>query len=123
MPVSSFSGLFSTSVYFGALFLLMMVLMLPGLNLYRDAGQTAARALATGVADQVDAMSPGITTDIEFGQFPATSAQVTFSGTTVSASVDGFTSNVRVVWPLSDSRLIPGHHYELTMQGGVVSVS
>jgi len=122
MPVSSVSGLLSTSVYFGALFLLMVVVMVPGLSLYSDASQTAARTLATGVADQVDAMSPGMTTDIEFGSFPATWVAVFFSGTTVAASVNGFTSTAQVVWPLSASRLVPGQHYLLTIEGGTVAV-
>ena len=123
MPASSISGLLSTSVYFAAVLLLMAVVMAPGLNLYRDASQKAAATLVGGVAQEVDALVPGMTSDLEFQSYPAMTASVTFSGNNVTATVDGFSSSLPVNWPLAASTLLPGHHYRLSVIDGVVSAA
>ena len=122
MPASSVSGLLSTSAYFIAVLLLMVAVMSPVASLYRDASTDSAGALARGVADQIDAMSPGMTTEMDLASYPGTSASVVLSGSTVTATVNGFSSTQTVNWPLATASLESGHQYDLVMSGGVVTV-
>jgi hypothetical protein len=122
MPASSVSGLVSTSAYFIAVLLLMVVVMTPVAGLYRDASASSAGALARGVADQIDAMSPGMKTELELAAYPGTSASVALSGSTVTATVNGFSSTQTVDWPLAAASLESGHQYDLVISGGVVTV-
>lgn len=122
MPVSSVEGLLSTSVYFVAVLLLMVIVMVPVASLYTGASAQAARALAKGVAGQVDALSPGMETMVEFGSYPGMSVSVRFSDEAVTATVNGFSSTVATSWPLNGVLLEPGTQYDLALNGGVVMV-
>jgi len=123
MPISSVSGILSTSVYFVAVFLLMLVVMVPAADLYRGASQLAAGQLARGLADQVDALSPGMKTAIEFGSLPGMDVAVYLSGTNVTATVNGFSATQEAAWQLATASLSPGEEYVATLNGGVVTLA
>jgi len=123
MPTSSISGLFSTSAYIFALMLLMVAVMTPALALYRDANVEAAGRLAQGLAGQLDDLSPGMKTVVEFGSSPGVDVAVTFSAAGVTATVDGFSATRPVGWPLASSTLVPGVDYEILLAGGVVTIA
>ncbi len=122
MPASSVEGLLSTSVYFIAVLLLMAVVMAPVASLYRGASTQAAQTLAKGVADQIDALSPGMETEIEFSSYLGTSVSVQFSGEAITATVNGFSSTVATHWSLVAASLDSGKQYDLTLNGGTVAV-
>ncbi len=122
MPVSSVSGLLSTSSYFIAVLLLMVVVMSPVAEIYRGASTDSAAALARGVAGQIDSMSPGMTTELEFSSYPGTSVSVTLSGSSVIATVNGFSSTHTVTWPLGTAILQPGRQYDLVVSAGVITI-
>jgi hypothetical protein len=121
MPASSVSGLLSTSAYFLAVMLLMALVMVPVASIYRASCEEAARTLAEGVASQIDALSPGMTIQVRFGAYPGTDVSIGLSGSTVTATVDGYSSSQTVGWPLATSHLSPGQSYALSLSGGVVS--
>jgi hypothetical protein len=123
MPASSMSGLLSTSVYFAAVMLLMAVVMSPVASLYGVASLDAAGALAKGVATQIDDLSPGMVTSVEFGSFPGTHASVYLTGTNVTADVNGFSATSRVDVPLSSATLSSGVAYDVSIVDGVVTVA
>lgn len=123
MPVSSISGVISTSAYFTAVFLLMLVVMSPVASLYKAASLESAGTLAGGIATQVDDLSPGMVTSIEFGSYPGTGASVSFAGTDVTATVNGYSSSVAVDLPLSTCSLHPGVRYSVSLVNGVVAVA
>jgi hypothetical protein len=123
MPTSSVSGVLSTSVYFVAVFLLMLVVMVPSADLYRGSSQEAAGQLAHGLATQVDALSPGMRTAIEFGSTPGMDVSVHLSGTNVTATVNGFSATQQAAWQLATASLSPGEEYVLTLSGGVVTLA
>jgi hypothetical protein len=123
MPVSSVSGTLSTSVYFVSLFLLLGVMIPSVKTAFHDADLVAATHLAEGVSEQIDALSPGMTTIIRFGSFPGVSTSVTLSGTNVSASVDGVSASERVVWRLPSLVLSADHGYAVALDGVVVSLA
>ncbi|MDA4114326.1 MAG: hypothetical protein OK474_09790 [Thaumarchaeota archaeon] len=120
MPVSSVSGTLSTSVYFVSLFLLLGVLIPPVKTAFHDADLAAATHLAEGISEQIDALSPGMTTVLKFGSFPGVSASVALSGTNVSASVDGVSASETVVWQLPSLVLSVDQGYAVALKGGVV---
>lgn len=122
MPVSSVEGLLSTSVYFVAVLLLMAVVTAPLASLYRGASAQAAETLAKGVAGQVDALSPGMETEVEFDSYPGASVSVQFSGAGVTATVNGFSFTVTAHWPLSAADLGSGRQYDVMLSDGVVTV-
>jgi hypothetical protein len=122
MPVSSVSGLISTSAYFAAVLLLMVVLIAPAGDAYHDASERAASVLAGGIAQQIDALSPGMKTDLEIGSFPGITVSVTFSASVVTATVDGASATQSVLWTLPPASLSPGHQYTLGLNGGLVIV-
>jgi hypothetical protein len=123
MPTSSVSGMLSTSAYFAAVFLLMAVVMGPVANLSRGVSLEAAGHLAQGIATQVDNLSPGMKTMIEFGSYPGMDASVTFSGSNVTAIVNGFSATQRVDVQLASCKLEPGKDYQVLMNGGVVELA
>lgn len=122
MPTSGVSGYLSTSAYFIAVLLLMVVVMNPVAEVYHGASADSAGALARGVAGQIDAMSPGMKTELEFASYPGTFASVALSGSSVTATVNGFSSTETVTWPLAATVLQSGHQYDLVVSGGVVTV-
>jgi hypothetical protein len=123
MPTSSVSGMLSTSVYFAAIFLLMAVVMGPAANLYRGASLEAAGHLAQGIAAQIDDLSPGMRTAIEFGSYPGMEVSVSFSGASVTATVNGFSATQEVAWQLDTYTLGPGEDYQALLRGGVVALA
>jgi hypothetical protein len=110
----------STSFYFAAVFLLMAVVMGPAVNLYRGASLEAAGHLAQGIAAQIDDLSPGMKTAVEFGSYPGMDVSVSFSGATVTATVNGFSATQKVTWQLDAYRLEPGEDYQVLLSGGGV---
>ena len=123
MPVSSVSGALSTSVYFVALFLLLGALIPPVKAAFHDADSAAAVHLAQGISEQIDALSPGMTTTMKFSSFPGVTSSVVLSGTNVTATVDGVSASERVDWRLPSISLSTDMGYELTLDGDVVSVA
>jgi hypothetical protein len=123
MPTSSVSGIISTSVYFAAVLLLMAAVMAPAVTLYRDASLEAAGRLAHGIAAQVDDLSPGMKSAIEFGSYPGMDVAVTFSGANVTATVNGLSATQAVNKQLTTARLAPGEVYEILLVGSVVNIA
>jgi hypothetical protein len=123
MPVSSISGTLSTSVYFVSMFLLLGVLIPPVKAAFHDADLAAATHLAEGISEQIDALSPGMTTVLKFGSFPGVATSVALSGTNVSATVDGVSASERVVWQLPSLVLSADRGYVVALNGGVVGVA
>jgi hypothetical protein len=122
MPASSVSGVISTSLYFAAMFLLMAVVLGPVVSLYRDSSVAAATHLDQGIAAQIDGLSPGMKTEVEFGSFPGTSISVSFAGDNVTATVNGYSVSETVAWSLASQQLGPGKGYDVYLVGGVVQV-
>ncbi len=122
MPASSVSGLLSTSMYFAAVILLMVVIMSPVASLYRLASLDSANAFARGVASQVDDLSPGMVTSVEFESSPGTAVSVSFAGSSVTATVNGFSATMNVDLPLSTATLDSGVTYDISLVDGEVSV-
>jgi hypothetical protein len=123
MPVSSVSEQISTALYFSSVFILMIVAMVPVTNLYRDSNQLAADRLASGIAAQVGALVPGMTSELEFGSYPGMNVSVRLSGSEVIASVNGLTSASPTSWLMDSIVLSPYRHYSILLSGGVVSVA
>jgi hypothetical protein len=123
MPTSSISGIVSTSVYFAAVLLLMVAVMAPAVTLYRGSSLEAAARLAHGIAAQIDDLSPGMRSAIEFGSYPGMEVAVTLSGANVTATVNGLSATQAVNKQLVTSTLMPGEVYEVVLAGGVVTVA
>jgi hypothetical protein len=115
MPVSSVSGALSTSIYFASLFLLLGVLLPPTRSAYDDACAESARHLAGSIADQIDELSPGMTSALQFGSFPGAATTVTLAGVNVTVDVGGASATVSTVWQLQRASLSPGRSYEVTL--------
>lgn len=123
MPVSSVSGALSTSIYFASLFLLLGLLLSPTRATYADASAASARHLAGALAEQIDDLSPGMSSIIEFGSSPGVKTSVTLSGMNVTVDVGGTSATARTVWLLQESSLSSGRSYEVTLAGDEVSVA
>jgi hypothetical protein len=123
MPVSSVSGMLSTSFYFVAVLLLMVVIMGPALSVYSGASLEAAGRIDRAVAVQVDDLAPGMRTVVEFGSYPGMVVSVKFSGDNVTSTVNGFSATESVGWQLATCTLGPGERYEFQLSGGVVTLA
>jgi hypothetical protein len=123
MPVSSVSEQLSTALYFSSVFILMIVAMMPVTSLYRDSNQLAAQRLASGIATQVGALVPGMTSEIEFGSSPGMNVSVRLSGSEVVATVNGLTSASSTSWRMDSVVLSPYRQYSIQLSGGVVIVA
>lgn len=122
MPASAVSGIFTTSIYFISLLMLLALLLNPVIAAYRLASLQAATHLASGVATELNDLTPGMTTSVEFDSYPGTSEQVSLSGTLVTAEVNGQTATAELGVPAANSTLLPGTLYEVYLSGGVAQV-
>lgn len=118
MPVSSLSGVLSTTVYFASMLLLLGILVPPVRTAYGDADLSAARHLAESIAGQIDTLSPGMTTVLKFGSFPGVATSVALSGRSVRATVDGSSAIEPVIWTLPSSVLSADRGYVVELKGG-----
>jgi hypothetical protein len=118
MPASSISGALSTSVYFIAMFLLLGMLVPPIRAAYQDSDLAAAGHLAEGTAEQIDDLSPGMTSVLEFGSFPGVTTSVVLSGDAVTATVGGASASAPVVCLLPGSVLSADVAYTVVLEGG-----
>jgi len=118
MPVSSLSGVLSTTVDFASMLLLLGILVPPVRTAYGDADLSAARHLAESIAGQIDTLSPGMTTVLKFGSFPGVATSVALSGRSVRATVDGSSAIEPVIWTLPSSVLSADRGYVVELKGG-----
>ncbi len=123
MPVSGVSGALSTSIYFVSLFLLLATLIPPTRAAYDDADLAAARHLAGALAQQIDDLSPGMTSALKFGSSPGVSTSVLLSGRNVTATVGGSSATAGVVWQLPTSLLSADDTYVVSLDGGALEVA
>jgi hypothetical protein len=123
MPVSSLSGALSTAVYFASMFLLLGILIPPVKTVYEDADMAAARHIAEGIAGQIDALSPGMSSVVWFASVPGSSASVVLSGGSVTATVGGESASEPVRWGLPGVSLSTDLDYEVTLNGGALEVA
>jgi len=123
MPVSSLSGSLSTGVYFASMFLLLFVLANPVRIAFHDADLRAAQQIASGVATQLDDLSPGMESSLSLQTSPGVSVSVRLAGPNVTAVVDGVSASADVRWTIPDITLATGHDYTVTIEavadGGV----
>lgn len=124
MPVSSVSGVVSTSTYVVSMALLL-ALLAPSLRAASSGADAAAAAhLSQAIASQIDDLSPGMSTTLRFGSSPGAPASVTLSGSSVTATVGGQSSTRAVAWALPDSVLSSGRDYVVSLNGaGVVELA
>jgi hypothetical protein len=123
MPVSGVSGTVSTSVYFVSMLLLLGILVPATKGAYGDATSRSASQLAGALADQIDALSPGMTSEISFSSFPGVSASVVLSGRSVTATVDGSSASAPVALELPTTTLTPDTRYVVSVRGGALVVA
>jgi hypothetical protein len=115
MPVNSLSGSLSTSVYFASMFLLLFVIAAPVGTAFRDANQRAAQELASGIATQIDDLSPGMQSSLILRSSPGISVSVSLSGSSVTAVVDGQSASAQVRWDIAQSTLVGGRIYTVAL--------
>jgi hypothetical protein len=123
MPVSSVTGSISTAVYFASLFLLLGVLIPPVKTSFHDADLAAATHLAQSIGEEIDALSPGMTTVLKYGSFPGVATSVVLSGNNVTATVDGVSASEEVAWALPSLTLSADTGYDVTVEGGAITVA
>jgi hypothetical protein len=123
MPVSSITGSLSTAIYFASLLLLLGVLIPPVRASFHDADLAAATHLDQGIAEQIDALSPGMTTVLKFGSFPGVATSVVLSGKNVTVTVDGVSASEVVAWALPSLTLSTDTGYVVTLAAGEVTLA
>lgn len=123
MPASSVSGLFSTAVYFVSMLLLLAVLVNPVIALYRGASLQSAKHLSQSISGEIDDLTPGMVTTVEFDAGLGTQASVHLSGEEATATVNGQSANSTTAWPSSNFTLVAGTTYKLYLSGGTLQVA
>ncbi len=117
MPVNSLSGSLSTAVYFAAMFLLLFAVASPLEGAYQDANMRAAQQISSGLAAQINNLSPGMESVLVLRSSPGVSVTVHIDGAQVEASVDGAIAVAPTKWTMDDSTLAGGSEYTVTIQG------
>ncbi|MDA4135017.1 MAG: hypothetical protein OK441_05560 [Thaumarchaeota archaeon] len=116
MPVNSLSGSLSTAVYFASMFLLLFVLAAPVRTAYQEANLRAAQQVASGVATQIDDLSPGMESSVSLQSSPGVTVSLHLAGSNVTAFVDGESANAQVRWNMADVTLEAGHTYTVAIE-------
>ncbi|MDA4122961.1 MAG: hypothetical protein OK456_07270 [Thaumarchaeota archaeon] len=117
MPVNSLSGSLSTAVYFAAMFLLLFAVASPLEGAYQDANTRAAQQISSGLAAQINDLSPGMESVLVLRSSLGVSVTVHIAGGEVEASVDGATAASPTRWTMDDSTLTGGSEYTVTIHG------
>jgi len=117
MPVNSLSGSLSTAVYFASMFLLLFAVASPVRSAYQDSDLRAAQQITSGIAAQIDNLSPGMESVLSLRSSPGVSVSVLLSGSNVTTVVDGESAASQVRWSMEDCTLQPGQEYTVTIEG------
>jgi type II secretory pathway pseudopilin PulG len=104
---------------------LLLALLAPTLRAASSSADASAAAhLSGGIAEQIDDLSPGMSTALSFDSSLGAVASVTLSGSTVTATVGGQSATRTVTWLLPTSVLSSGHEYVVSLDGaGVVELA
>ncbi len=123
MPTIAVSSRLSDAVYLVAIIGLSILLARPVYLVLAASQERGAQAVASGLGEMIDSMSPGTTLVTRLETYPGVQLSVTLSGTTVAASFGKTTATSPVRWELPHATLSPGETYSFTLKGGEVSVA
>lgn len=123
MPTVSVSSHLTEAVYLSSIIGLSILLARPVSLVYSASQQRTAEVVASGFADMIDSMSPGITVVATLQSYPGVRLSLVISGNTVVASCGTASATQHVRWGLARTTLYAGEAYAFTLHGGEVAVA
>jgi hypothetical protein len=123
LPAVAVTSQLSQAIYFASIIGLAVLLSRPVYIVYSASQERSAQAVAYGLQEMVDSMSPGATVVSSLQSYPGVQLSVALGGETISASFGNTTATAQVRWVLQPATLRAGETYTFTLNGGQVAVA
>jgi len=123
VPATAVTSQLEDALYLASILLLSLLLARPIYGLYGAAQTRGAEAVATGVADMIDSLTPGGSATLSLEVEVGVTYSVDLSGHAVAVSFGGSTAASQVDATLPTATLTPGNSYRFVDTGGRISLA
>ena len=110
-------------MYFASLIGLSLLLARPVYLVYSGSQERSAQAIAFGLAETIDSLSPGMSVLVMLSSYPAVGLSAALAGNTVTASFGETTATANVVYALPHTPIAAGTVYNFTLVSGLIEVA